>query len=56
LYVDNGNFVTNTYKNKFAKKAKWLAEEILGELRQESNDVTKKSNMRNFYYNLLKRM
>ncbi|XP_011627532.2 nuclear speckle splicing regulatory protein 1 isoform X1 [Amborella trichopoda] len=53
LYEDKEKFVTNAYKKKLAEQAKWLEEERLRELREEKEDVTKKSDMSDFYANLL---
>lgn len=55
LYADKDKFVTGAYKKKLAEQAKWLEEERLRELREEANDVTKKSDMSDFYRNLLKK-
>lgn len=55
LYADKDKFVTAAYKKKLAEQAKWLEEERLRELREEANDVTKKSDMSDFYRNLLKK-
>lgn len=55
LYADKEKFVTAAYKKKLAEQAKWLEEERLRELREEANDVTKKSDMSDFYRNLLKK-
>ncbi|KAK6927974.1 Nuclear speckle splicing regulatory protein 1, N-terminal [Dillenia turbinata] len=54
LFVDKDKFVTNAYKRKMAEQAKWLEEERLRELREEKDDVTKKSGLTDFYFNLSK--
>ncbi|XP_010246697.1 PREDICTED: nuclear speckle splicing regulatory protein 1-like [Nelumbo nucifera] len=52
LYSDKDKFVTSAYKRKLAEQAKWLEEERLRELREEKEDVTKKKDMTDFYFNL----
>ncbi|XP_043693621.1 nuclear speckle splicing regulatory protein 1-like [Telopea speciosissima] len=54
LYAGKDKFVTSAYKKKLAEQAKWLEEERLRELREEKDDVTKKSDMSDFYFNLSK--
>lgn len=54
LYADKDKFITGAYKKKLAEQAKWLEEERLRELREEKDDVTKKSDLSDFYYNLSK--
>ncbi|KAJ4969754.1 hypothetical protein NE237_002853 [Protea cynaroides] len=54
LFADKDRFVTSAYKKKLAEQAKWLEEERLRELREEKEDVTKKSDMSDFYFNLSK--
>ncbi|KAK9289330.1 hypothetical protein L1049_008665 [Liquidambar formosana] len=54
LYADKDKFVTSAYKKKLAEQAKWLEEERLRQLREEKDDVTKKSDMSDFYFNLTK--
>ncbi|CAA0826581.1 Coiled-coil domain-containing protein 55 (DUF2040 [Striga hermonthica] len=52
LYADKDKFVTSAYKKKLAEQAKWLEEERLRELREEKEDVTKKMDISDFYFNL----
>ncbi|MQL71897.1 hypothetical protein Taro_004218 [Colocasia esculenta] len=54
LFAGKEKFVTSAYKKKLAEQAKWLEEERLRELREERDDVTKKSDLSDFYFNLNK--
>lgn len=54
LYADKDKFVTSAYKKKLAEQAKWLEEERLRQLREEKEDVTKKKDITDFYFNLSK--
>ncbi|KAF6170175.1 hypothetical protein GIB67_038708 [Kingdonia uniflora] len=54
LFKDKDKFVTGAYKRKLAEQAKWLEGECIRELREEKDDVTKKSDMTDFYFNLTK--
>ncbi|KAG9156043.1 hypothetical protein Leryth_012110 [Lithospermum erythrorhizon] len=54
LYADKDKFVTGAYKRKLAEQAKWLQEERLRELREERDDVTKKTDITDFYFSLSK--
>jgi coiled-coil domain-containing protein 55 len=54
LYADKDKFVTSAYKKKLAEQAKWLEEERLRQLREEKEDVTKKKDISDFYFNLSK--
>lgn len=54
LYADKDKFVTSAYKKKLAEDAKWMEEERLRELREEKEDVTKKTDLSDFYFNLQK--
>ncbi|GAB2233957.1 hypothetical protein Droror1_Dr00003187 [Drosera rotundifolia] len=54
LYADKDKFVTSSYKRKLAEQAKWLEEERLRELREEKDEVSKKSDISDFYFNLSK--
>uniref|UniRef100_A0A803MZF0 Nuclear speckle splicing regulatory protein 1 N-terminal domain-containing protein n=2 Tax=Chenopodium quinoa TaxID=63459 RepID=A0A803MZF0_CHEQI len=54
LYADKDKFVTGAYKRKLAEQAKWMEEERLRELREEKDNVTKKSDLTDFYFNLAK--
>ncbi|XAR71328.1 hypothetical protein NMG60_11028535 [Bertholletia excelsa] len=54
LFADKDKFVTSAYKKKLAEQAKWLEEERLHQLREEKEDVTKKSDLTDFYFNLSK--
>ncbi|CAL9126334.1 unnamed protein product [Musa textilis] len=52
LYADKEKFVTSAYKKKLAEQAKWLEEERLCQIRDEMDDVTKKSDLSEFYFGL----
>ncbi|CAN4119166.1 unnamed protein product [Withania somnifera] len=54
LYADKDKFVTAAYKRKLQEQAKWLEEERLRELREERDDVTKKTDISDFYFSLTK--
>ncbi|GAV58945.1 DUF2040 domain-containing protein [Cephalotus follicularis] len=52
LYADKDKYVTSAYKKKLAEQAKWMEEERLRQLREDKDDVTKKSDLSDFYFNL----
>lgn len=52
IYADKDKFVTSAYKKKLAEQAKWMEEERLRQLREEKDDVTKKTDLSDFYFNL----
>ncbi|XP_065017797.1 uncharacterized protein LOC135644251 [Musa acuminata AAA Group] len=52
LFADKEKFVTGAYKKKLAEQAKWLDEERLRQIREERDDVTKKSDLSDFYFGL----
>ncbi|KAF2291881.1 hypothetical protein GH714_035978 [Hevea brasiliensis] len=52
LYADKDKFVTSAYKKKLAEQAKWIEEERMRQLQEEKEDVTKKSDLSEFYFNL----
>ncbi|KAF7119472.1 hypothetical protein RHSIM_Rhsim13G0195300 [Rhododendron simsii] len=54
LFADKDKFVTSAYKKKLAEQAMWLEEERLRQLREENEDVTKKKDITDFYFNLSK--
>ncbi|KAG0462420.1 hypothetical protein HPP92_020896 [Vanilla planifolia] len=54
LYEDKEKFVTSAYKKKLAERANWLEEERLRELHEAKDDVTKKSDLTDFYFSLNK--
>ncbi|KAM3251495.1 nuclear speckle splicing regulatory protein 1 isoform X2 [Capsicum annuum] len=54
LYADKDKFVTAAYKRKLQEQAKWLEEERLRELKEERDDVTKKTDISDFYFSLTK--
>ncbi|KAI8525846.1 hypothetical protein RHMOL_Rhmol13G0262500 [Rhododendron molle] len=54
LFADKDKFVTSAYKKKLAEQAMWLEEERLRQLREEKEDVTKKKDITDFYFNLSK--
>ncbi|GFZ17746.1 nuclear speckle splicing regulatory-like protein [Actinidia rufa] len=47
-------FVTSAYKKKLAEQAQWMEEERIRQLREEKDDVTKKNDITDFYFNLSK--
>ncbi|XP_008799689.2 nuclear speckle splicing regulatory protein 1-like [Phoenix dactylifera] len=54
LHADKEKFVTSAYRKKLAEQAKWLEEEKLRQIREEKEDVTKKSDLSDFYFGLNK--
>lgn len=54
LFGDKEKFVTSAYKKKLMEDAKWLEEERVRELREQKHEVGNKSDMSDFYRNLLK--
>ncbi|XP_074269747.1 uncharacterized protein LOC141592813 [Silene latifolia] len=54
LYADKDKFLTSAYKRKLAEKEQWEREERLRQLREERDDVTKKTDITDFYFNLAK--
>lgn len=44
--------MTSAYKKKLAEQAKWMEEERLPQLREEKDDVTRKRDLSDFYFNL----
>lgn len=54
LYGDKEKFVTGAYKKKLQEQAKWLEEERRRELEEQKHQVGDKSDMSDFYRNLLK--
>ncbi|XP_065017826.1 uncharacterized protein LOC135644289 [Musa acuminata AAA Group] len=52
LFVDKEKFVISAYKKKIAEQEKWLDEERLRQIREERDDVTKKSDLSDFYFGL----
>lgn len=52
FYADKDKYVTSAYKKKLAEQAKWMEEERLRELREEKEDVTKKTDLTDFYFSL----
>ncbi|CAL9147997.1 unnamed protein product [Musa hybrid cultivar] len=52
LFADKEKFVTSAYKKKLAEQAKWLDEERLRQILEERDDVTKKSDLSDFYFGL----
>ncbi|TQD84986.1 hypothetical protein C1H46_029502 [Malus baccata] len=49
---DKERFVTGAYKRKLAEQAKCAEEDRLRQLREEKDDVTKKKDLTDFYFNL----
>ncbi|KAL9235414.1 hypothetical protein vseg_010173 [Gypsophila vaccaria] len=54
LYADKDKFVTQAYKRKLAEKEQLEKEEHARKLREEKDDVTKKSDLSDFYFSLSK--
>ncbi|XP_010557438.1 PREDICTED: nuclear speckle splicing regulatory protein 1-like [Tarenaya hassleriana] len=52
LYADKDKFITGAYRRKLEEQQKWMEEERLRELREEKEDVTKKKDLSDFYFNL----
>uniref|UniRef100_A0A1J3DSF3 Nuclear speckle splicing regulatory protein 1 n=1 Tax=Noccaea caerulescens TaxID=107243 RepID=A0A1J3DSF3_NOCCA len=52
LFSGKEKFITGAYKRKLEEQKKWLAEERLRELREEKDDVTKKKDLSEFYFNI----
>ncbi|KAG2308388.1 hypothetical protein Bca52824_028136 [Brassica carinata] len=52
LFSGKEKFITGAYKRKLEEQKKWLAEERLRELREEKDDVTKKKDLSDFYFNI----
>ncbi|KAL3828608.1 hypothetical protein ACJIZ3_017410 [Penstemon smallii] len=52
LFADKDKFVTSAYKKKLAEQEKWKEVERLREMREEKDDVTKKTDISDFYFNL----
>ncbi|VVB01120.1 unnamed protein product [Arabis nemorensis] len=52
LFSDKEKYITGAYKRKLEEQKKWLAEERLRELREEKDDVTKKKDLSDFYFNI----
>ncbi|KAL7154139.1 hypothetical protein ABFS83_04G215000 [Erythranthe nasuta] len=52
LYVDKDKYFTSAYKKKLAEQAKWIEEERLREMREAKDDVTKKTDLTDFYKNV----
>ncbi|KAL7116029.1 hypothetical protein ACP275_04G217200 [Erythranthe tilingii] len=53
LYADKDKYFTSAYKKKLAEQAKWIEEERLREMREAKEDVTKKTDLTDFYVNLV---
>eukprot|EP00850_Spirogloea_muscicola_P009184 SM000051S17544 [mRNA] locus=s51:277474:279874:+ [translate_table: standard] len=53
LYGDKDKFVTKAYRQKLAEQKQWLEDERRREAAEAKNDVTKKSDLSDFYRNLL---
>ncbi|CAN8320430.1 unnamed protein product [Cochlearia groenlandica] len=52
LYSDKDKFIGGAYKSKLIEQNKWLEEERLRELCEEKDDVTKKKDLSEFYFNI----
>ncbi|KAK0603059.1 hypothetical protein LWI29_000993 [Acer saccharum] len=52
LYADKDKFVTSAYRKKLEEREKWEAQQRLRDLRDEKEDVTKKKDLSDFYFNL----
>ncbi|VFQ67236.1 unnamed protein product [Cuscuta campestris] len=52
LFADKEKFLTSAYKKKLLEHQKWEHEERLRELREAKDDVTKKADISDFYFNL----
>jgi coiled-coil domain-containing protein 55 len=56
LYGDKEKFVTAAYKKKLEEDAKWLAQEKIDDAREAADDVSKKTDLSGFYFNLMSRV
>lgn len=54
LFGDKDKFVTSAYRKKLEEQQKWLEEERVRQLREEKEDVTKKKDLSDFYFGLVK--
>lgn len=54
LFADKEKFVTGAYKKKLEEQQRWAREQALRDLRDERDDVTKKTDVSDFYFNLHK--
>eukprot|EP00898_Chlorokybus_atmophyticus_P004181 jgi/Chlat1/4764/Chrsp308S00817 len=52
LYGDKDKFVTAAYKRKLAEDQKWIEDERRKELIEQAQDVTKRTDLNDFYRNL----
>ncbi|XP_031100978.1 nuclear speckle splicing regulatory protein 1-like [Ipomoea triloba] len=52
LFADKDKFLTSAYKKKLQEQEKWMQEERLRELREAKEDVTKKTDISDFYFSL----
>lgn len=52
LYAEKDKFITSAYKKKLAEQTKWMEEDRLRQLKEEKEDVTKKNDLSDFYFNL----
>ncbi|KAL9860248.1 hypothetical protein AtNW77_Chr1g0056141 [Arabidopsis thaliana] len=52
LFPDQVKVVTGSYKRKLEERDRWLSEERLRELGEEKDDVTKKKDLSDFYFNI----
>ena len=56
LYGDKEKFVTAAYKKKLEEDAKWLAQEKIDDARETADDVSQKTDLSRFYFNLMSRV
>nr|GMD35562.1 nuclear speckle splicing regulatory protein 1-like [Ipomoea batatas] len=52
LFADKDKFLTSAYKKKLQEQEKWMQEERLRELREAKENVTKKTDISDFYFSL----
>ncbi|KAL1216072.1 hypothetical protein V5N11_012810 [Cardamine amara subsp. amara] len=52
LFPDQVEVVTGPYKRKLEEREQWLSEERWRELEEEKDDVTKKTDLSDFYFNI----
>lgn len=52
LFADKEKFVTGAYKKKLEEQQRWAREQALRDLRDERDDVTKKTDVSDFYFHL----
>lgn len=52
LFADKEKYVTGAYKKQLEERQRWTREQALRDLRDERDDVTKKTDVSDFYFHL----